>query len=151
MTPNGSIRRRIRGTEAAGAFAVGLLLATATHAPFASAKGDEIVRAPSGVSYVSGGAGTESIDLLRSMQRDFNVKLVFALDNGQYVAEVAVTIVDASNNVLLEAVSEGPWLMARLPAGAYQIRASYGGRSETRHVAVGSAALRTVDFRWPVG
>ena len=37
--------------------------------------------------------------------------------------------------------------LSKLPAGKYQIVATFGGKAEKRSVAVGSA-LRTVDFRW---
>jgi len=37
----------------------------------------------------------------------------------------------------------------RLPAGNFQVSASYGGSAESRKVAVSPATLRTVDFRWP--
>ncbi len=128
MAPNNTARRSFPGARKAAMLVAAMSVGAALQCPAARAKGDTIVRAPSGVSYVSGGAGTESIDRLRSMEKDFNVKLVFAHDNGVYLADVDVTIVDASNKVLLETVSEGPWLLARLPAGTYQVTASYDGQ-----------------------
>jgi hypothetical protein len=59
------------------------------------------------VTYVSGGAGTEEINRLRSMEKDFNLKMVFALTSGAYLAEVNVTIVDAANKVVLDTLAEG--------------------------------------------
>ena len=53
--------------------------------------------ASSGVTYVTGGAGTEAVDRLRAMEKDFNLKLVFALNNGEYLADVDVSVVDAAN------------------------------------------------------
>jgi hypothetical protein len=129
--------------------AVAALVGLASIAPGASAKADEVVMASSGVSYVSGGAGTEAVDRLRGMEKDFNLKLVFAFNNGEYLAEVGVTVVDAANHVMLDTASEGPWLLARLPAGNYQVNANYRGSVEHRAVTVGGSTLRTVDFRWP--
>lgn len=103
----------------------------------------------SGVTYVSGGAGTEAVDRLRSMERDFNLKLVFALSNGEYLADVRVTVVDAANKVVLDTTAEGPWLLARLPAGTYQVNAAHGRSVEHRSVALGQTSLKTLDFRWP--
>ena len=114
-----------------------------------AARSEEVVTAPSGVTYVSGGAGTEAVDRLRAMEKDFNLKLVFALNNGEYVADVRVTVVDAANKVVLDTTSEGPWLLARLPAGTYQVNAAYGRSQEHRSVALSPASLKTVDFRWP--
>jgi hypothetical protein len=129
-------------------FVAAMLLGSALLVPVASATSDEVVKAPSGVSYVSGGVSIEAIDRLRAMEKDFNLKLVFALNTGDYLADVKVTIVDASNKVLLDAMSEGPWLLAKLPAGSYQVSATYGGSAESRKVTVGSATLKTVQFRW---
>jgi hypothetical protein len=151
MTQNGMASPRLPGTTANRAMKLvaAMLLISALLVPGVSAKSEEVVSASSGVSYVSGGAGTEAIDRLRSMERDFNLKLVFALDTGAYLADVDVTIIDASSNVLLKTLSEGPWLLAKVPAGNYQVSATKGGQAETRKVAVGSGPLRTVEFRWP--
>jgi hypothetical protein len=127
------------------------LIGAALHIPAVSATNDEIVRNASGVSYVSGGIGTESVDRLRSMEKDFSVKVLCALDTGEYVADVKVTITDASNKVVLDTVSEGPWLLVRLPPGTYQVGVSHGVRTESRRVTVGSGTLRTVEFRWSAG
>ena len=105
--------------------------------------------ASSGVTYVTGGAGTEAVDRLRAMEKDFNLKLVFALKNGEYLADVDVSVVDAANHVVLNTSSEGPLLLAKLPAGNYQVNANYRGSVERRAVAVGATTLRTIDFRWP--
>ena len=116
--------------------------------PPASARMEEVVTASSGVTYVSGGAGTEAVDRLRAMEKDFNLKMVFALKSGEYLADVKVTVVDAANKVVLDTRSEGPLLLVRLPPGSYQVNATYGRAMEHSAVAVG-ASLRTLDFRWP--
>jgi hypothetical protein len=137
------IRRR------AASVAIAALTGLAWLPPAVNAKADEIVMASSGVTYVTGGAGTEAVDRLRAMERDFNLKLVFALSNGEYLADVDVSVVDAANHVVLDTSAEGPLLLAKLPAGSYHVNANYRGSVEHRAVAVGAASLRTVDFRWP--
>ena len=124
-----------------------MLLGTAALVPVANASSDEVVRT-GGVSYVSGGVGTDSIDRLSSLARDFNLKLVFAMKSGNYVSDVKVTIANAAGKTLLDTTSEGPWFLAKLPAGNYQIVATFAGNAEKRTIAVGAAKLRTVDFRW---
>ena len=116
--------------------------------PIANANNDETVRTAGGVSYVSGGVGTTSIDRLSSLAKDFNLKLVFALKSGDYVSDVKVTIADAAGKTLLDTTSEGPWFLTRLPVGNYQIVATFAGNAVKRQVAVATAAFRTVDFRW---
>ena len=125
-----------------------ILLGSAFLVPVASAKSDEVVQTAGGVSYVSGGVGTDSIDRLNSLASDFNLKLVFALESGDYVSGVKVTIADAADKTLLDTTSEGPWFLTKLPAGNYQIVATFAGKAETHTIAVGAEKLQTIDFRW---
>jgi len=83
------------------------------------------------------------------MEKDFNLKMVFALTSGAYLAEVNVSIVDAANKVVLDTLAEGPWFLARLPPGTYQVNASYRTNVERRTVAVGAGTLSTVELHWP--
>jgi hypothetical protein len=128
--------------------AVAILPGAALLLPIASASGDEIVQTAGNVAYVSGGVGTTSIDRLNALAGDFNLKLVFALKSGDYVSDVRVNIADARGKAILDTTSGGPWFFTKLPAGNYQIVATFAGNAEKRSVAVGSAKLRTVDFRW---
>lgn len=90
----------------------------------------------------------ESRDRLDTIARDFNLKLVFAAASGEYVSGVRVVIADAAGKTLLDATSEGPWFLARLPAASYQIVATSTGKAQKRQIAVGAAKLTTIDFRW---
>lgn len=130
------------------AVAAGIVLGTVALVPVANAQGEESVQNAGGVSYVSGGVGTTSIDRLAALARDFNLKLVFALKSGDYVSNVKVTIANAAGKTLVDTTSEGPWLMAKLPAGNYKIAATFAGNAEKRTIAVGAEKMKTVDFRW---
>lgn len=125
-----------------------ILMGSTALLPAVHAYSDNVVTNASGVSYVSGGIGTDSIDRLSAIAKDFNLKLVFALTSGAYVSDVRVAIADATGKTLLDTTSDGPWFLTRLPAGNYQIVATFAGNTVQRHVAVGAAKLRTVDFRW---
>ena len=124
------------------------LLGSALLVPVAIANSDAIVQTAGGVSYVSGGVGTDSIDRLNSLASDFNLKLVFALKSGDYVSGVEVTIADAAGKTLLDTTSEGPWFLTRLPVGNYQVVATFAGNTVKRQIAVGAAKLTTIDLRW---
>jgi hypothetical protein len=139
--------KRILGITLAQSFAA-ILLSSASLIPVASANSDAIVQSAGGVSYVSGGVGTDSIDRLNALAGDFNVKLVFALKSGEYVSDVRVVIADAAGKTLLDTTSEGPWFLIRLPVGNYQVAATLSGNAVKRQFAVGAAKLRTIDFRW---
>ncbi len=125
-----------------------IVLGSALLVAAASANDATVLRTAGGVSYVSGGVGTDSIERLNALARDFNLKLVFALSSGSYVSDVKVVIADAAGKTVLDTTSEGPWLLTRLPAGNYQIVATLSGNPVKRQVAVGAAALSTIDFRW---
>jgi hypothetical protein len=125
-----------------------LVLGAVSLVPIANAASDEVAKSAGGVSYVSGGVGTTSIERLNALSADFNLKLVFALKSGDYVDGVQVGIADAAGKALVEAKSEGPWFLTKLPAGNFQITATFAGKTEKRSVTIGADKLRTVDFRW---
>jgi hypothetical protein len=114
----------------------------------ASAQNDGVVQTQGNVSYVSGGVGTESLDRLNAIIGDFNLKLVFARVSGEYLSNVRVVIADAKARTILETTSEGPWLLAKLPAGKYRITATVEGKEQKRQITTGAIKLTTVDFRW---
>ena len=96
-----------------------ILLGCVSFVSVAGTNGDAIVQTVGGVSYVSGGVGTESIDRLNSLAGGFNLKLVFASKSGAYLTDVRVTIADTND-----------------------------GKAVRQQISVGTEKLRTVDFRW---
>ena len=98
--------------------------------------------------YVSGGIGAGEIAELKAREGDYNLKLVFSLIEGNYIAEVNVVIKSAAGAMVVEHLADGPIFMARLPAGAYAVNVTYLGNAQTRTVKVGNR-LRTEYFRWP--
>lgn len=100
------------------------------------------------ISYLSGGVGKPEREQLRALEKDFNLKLVFTLADGKFVASVRVVVSDAKGRKLLEHVADGPFFMARLPAGQYSIAATYAGNTQTRKVEVAADRLRTEQLRW---
>ena len=122
-------------------------LGLAALAPVAGAN-DAIVQSTGGVTYVSGGVGAESIDQLSAIAKDFNLKLVFALKSGDYLSGVRVAIANTAGKSMLSTTTDGPWLLTKLPAGNYQIVATFAGTAVTRQIAVGAANLSVVDMRW---
>jgi hypothetical protein len=124
------------------------LLGSALIVSTARAENEEMVRTAGSVSYVSGGVGTESIDQLNSLARDFNLKLVFAMKSGEFLSGVKVAIADAKGKPVLDDTSDGPWLLAKLPAGNYRVSASFGGDEVTQKIQVGADKLKVAYFRW---
>lgn len=108
----------------------------------------DTARANASVPAVSGGVSLNARDNLRTQERDANVKLVFALNTGNYVADVHVKVVDSKGKVVIDDMSNGPWVLAKLPAGSYTGTATYNGKAVTQKFSAGSG-LRTTQFRWP--
>ena len=100
-----------------------------------------------GILYMTGGAGKgERADMVK-MYRDYNLKIILAMDTGAYLALLPVTIYDSSGNRLLETEASGPWLYVRLPEGKYIVQSSYNGEVKKRNVLVGQG-LELVMFNW---
>lgn len=105
---------------------------------------------PSGSSearVLSGGVGSGERERLAEQARGYELKLVFTSNKGAYLADVPVTISDAKGHVVVDDVSQGPWMFVDLPPGAYSVKASYGGKADTRRITVGKSQ-KTVQFRW---
>ena len=100
------------------------------------------------VQAISGGVSLNARDTLRTQERDANVKMVFSLNTGNYVSDVQVKVADSKGNVVIDDVSNGPWVLAKLPPGSYTATATYNGKTLTQKFAAGKG-MRTAHFRWP--
>jgi len=98
---------------------------------------------------ISGGVSLNARDNLRAQERDANLKMVFALNTGNYVSDVQVKVVDSKGKVVIDDVSNGPWVLAKLPAGSYTATATYNGKPVTQKFSVGKSGMKTAHFRWP--
>ena len=101
-------------------------------------------------SAVAGGVGINARAKLSDQALpEHNVKMVFALVTGNYVADVDVDVKDRSGRTVIKGVANGPWLYARLPAGSYTASATFNGQTVTERFDVGRKGQRTAIFRWP--
>jgi hypothetical protein len=80
------------------------------------------------ITFVSGGVGVEELNAIQAIRSDYNLSLLFsAQGTGEYLSDVKVNIKDSSGNTLLETVSDGPMLFARLKPGRYTVTADLEG------------------------
>ena len=101
------------------------------------------------ISYVSGGVGASEQEALAQMKSDYNLRLLFAVaGSGSFLSAIPVTIADGAGQVLVQAVSEGPYFFARVPPGHYRISAERAGQVKTQSVRVPATGAAAVDFRW---
>jgi hypothetical protein len=116
----------------------------------AVAGGTDATSARGSASAIAGGVGINArVKLSDQARAEHNVKMVFALSTGNYVADVGVTVKDKSGRTVIDGVAHGPWLYAQLPAGSYTASATYNGQTVTEQFDVGRSGQRTAIFRWP--
>jgi hypothetical protein len=102
-----------------------------------------------GVDFVSGGVGLIARQEMQSHAGQYNLHVEFAAaPEGEYVSDVDVSIVNSRGANLLSTRTQGPWLMARLPAGTYTVNARYGGSTRQQQVTVGGGRKHLV-MRFP--
>jgi hypothetical protein len=126
---------------------VGLFLLSASPV-FANSLTDSVsqpdVQTYNGIPYLSGGIGLEERAQLRTIGKVDNLQLSFALQNKDYIAGAEVLIKDQNGAEVLEAISNGPLLFAKLPEGLYTVKATAMGKTleQTIHVPLrGQARL----------
>jgi hypothetical protein len=80
-----------------------------------------------GTPLLTGGVGEEERAAMRREAAPYNLWLVFVeRDTGQYVADVKVSILDGNAAPVVDTVTDGPWLLARLQPGRYTVRTASG-------------------------
>jgi hypothetical protein len=132
--------------------AIALALTATFAAPLRAAELESPkVRSDGAIAYLSGGISEEGVREVLEIGKDFNLRVVFALTSGEYVADVDVKLADAKGLRLLDTVAEGPIFLAKLPAGAYRITASFGGQTIERTVSVTTRGQQVVYFHWRPG
>jgi hypothetical protein len=102
------------------------------------------------ITFVSGGAGDEDRSALKQVENQYNLRLLFAARNGDYLANVAVTLADGRGNAVLDTIADGPIFYAHVPPGRYRLTVSNEGQSQSRDVTIGNGAVRQ-DFYWAAG
>jgi hypothetical protein len=106
------------------------------------------------VSYVSGGICTGGVEQMKSMAKDFPLEVVLVEkaeedEKENYIADVTVKINDAKDNLILDVVTEGPFLLVDLPSGSYQITAEFHNVIKTRKVKINRNKHERVVLLWP--
>jgi hypothetical protein len=100
------------------------------------------------IPYLTGGVGQDERICIDPLEKDYNLKLVFALRSGQYLASPMITVQDSNGKDVLQMRSDGPWFLAKLPAGEYKVIVSRNGyQTEIKHIKVGQK-LDTAEFLW---
>lgn len=99
-----------------------------------------------GARRLDGGIGLEERAAMKEVT-GFNLKLVFAGDQGKYIANVAATIKDADGNQLLPHKDAGPRPKTDLPKESYRAGAAVGGEPIRKPVRIGDG-VGALNLTW---
>jgi hypothetical protein len=104
------------------------------------------------VSYRSGGVGDDEAKAMQEIARQYPLELEFVAHEGNghaaFLADVDVAIRDGGGNLVLQTTTDGPFLLARMPAGRYLVTAKYDNAQRIRHISVPAHGGRRVVFGW---
>jgi len=104
-----------------------------------------------GVTYFSGGIGTDEARAIRDDAKNHTLALEFLERQGKaivYSSGEQITITDKSARVIVQAESDGPLMMVDLPAGSFQVTAINDGRSQTKSVEISPKGHTHLVFQW---
>ena len=99
-------------------------------------------------SYVTGGIGSDERQQLEAREKDYNLKLVFTLDERNYLSDIDVVITDGRGTSVLNITTTGPLVLVKLPTGKYTVRATHAGKTRIRNVAL-DGSQKIMILRWP--
>lgn len=134
------------------AVVVAMMFATPAFSADSSALPAEVVQG--NVRYVSGGVGEQAAAAFKQAAAKYPLELLFAQKaspNDVYLAGVKVTVRDRAGKVVLDAVADGPYLLATMPAGRYQVEADHEGVVKRQAVEIVSGKHQRVVFVWGAG
>ena len=106
------------------------------------------VQTSMGTTYLNGGVGDEETEAMRRVAKDYPLRMTFSERDGEFIADVSVTITDAKGNSVFELPNAGPQLYVKLPSGKYNISASFKGKTQSRKVLVSRKGGKDIQFHW---
>jgi hypothetical protein len=107
-------------------------------------------RTENGVTFVSGGVGDEGVQQIRQIEKEYDLRLLFAVQgSGEYLSGVYVKILDKNGNALVDTKSDGPYFLAKLSPGKYDVIAESRGKSIEKRVEITHGHAVSQSLYWP--
>ena len=112
----------------------------------------EIYTESNGIRFASGGVGKQEAAHIKTLQKDFRLKLQFAASSGHFLSDVTVTLHNKAGEEVVTLTTEGPTLLVDLPAGAYTVTAVYDDSKVSKPITVPNKGMKgyTIVFTEPV-
>ncbi len=116
----------------------------------ASGNGPQL-RQANGIQYFSGGIGSHEAAVMQRLGAQYRVRLRFVDSaDGSALSDVSVTLFDARRQIVLQVLSEGPYLYLNPPPGEYRAVLRYGGTIACHRINVGATrSVRELVVRFP--
>ncbi len=105
---------------------------------------------PDGVEYLTGGKTPQEADAVKRAAQEFPLELVFVERDGKserHLYDNPIVIRDTKGKVVFAGRTDGPYFLARLPAGRYTVTTHWDSWSFTKPVTIGPDRSRVV-FEW---
>ena len=130
-----------------------LVASTVTAASTANAQSNVPAAKVQGViAYVTGGIGQDEVNAIKQVAAQYPLELEFArtaIPQNEYVTDIKVLIKDHQGKPVLDTVSDGPFLLAKLPDGKYTVNVNRHGSTKQRAVQIRSQQHERLIFVWP--
>lgn len=104
------------------------------------------------IAYMSGGIGADEASAMKEAAPRYPLELMFvAKEQGghdAYLAADKIIVRDQKGRTVLDAVSDGPFLLAKLPPGQYTVEAIDHGQVRERSVRINPDKHARLVFEW---
>lgn len=127
---------------------IGQVVALSAMLAFAGLSGAQTSGRDGQTAFLSGGVGQGEVEAMRRAAGDYNLRMTFTEQGGQYLADVAVDVRKPNGETVLSTISDGPMIFVDLPPGNYVVDAEFGGRTQTRRISLGRDKHREMVMRW---
>lgn len=127
------------------AAALTVLLAAALLAPPARAIDEKTYGA---VRYLTGGVGEDEKQEIADRAAQYTFRITAARKkSGDFLADCKVTVTRGTQTVL-DAVMDGPVLLAKLEPGSYRVRVEFETKPQERTVTIGRGGMTSLYLYW---
>jgi len=143
------LAKKVRGVSLAGVSLALLLVRPLPVSARTISTSIDTEKSPQGILFMSGGVGREERQQMVKMAQGYDFKLAFADRNGNYLSAVKVSLYDELGREILRTTTAGPWLYVDLPGGKYDLKASFGNRTEEiKDVEISRGRLMSRLLHW---